>query len=488
MNSHSQTADRPNGLLADQRGAIMIMGLFMATMLIGAMWYMKGIGDAIVFRDRMQEGADHVVFSSAAVHARGMNLISIINIVMYVLTIIHVVLAVLKYAAYACAIALAITVAGGAACAAAGRTLNTAENIYDRTVITVGLPALSVVGTVAAIGYPWYGSYAGYSVGSNYKSLGVAVGPSNIPGFPFELPLGQALFPGKKSPTGGNNNQASSIFSRSGSSATKGNQAGFGVDMKLGLPVTLAENNELCDRAVKVVADFAGPMAFLLKWIGDAADDCDGFPWETQAVGWKKMYGQAKNGNSWLQVWSFAFPEKYDENFAESKVALAIGGTKGPQAAMALKASQVSPPMYFAQSEFYYDCEKAWDDKSCNGEETEATFGMRWRARLRPVTTPDFLGMIMGALGDSLLGGLVDFAADAAADRIKGSKVFRDAQASIGTAAKGVLGSKAGKGAIDALGGILDTGASAAADALKEKVGEAIGDPSPASAVPNVLH
>ena len=188
------------------------------------------------------------------------------------------------------------------------------------------------------------------------------------------------------------------------------------------------------------------------------------------------------------RVWSFAFPEKYDENFAESKVALAIGGTKGPQAATALKASQVSPPMYFAQSEFYYDCEKAWDDKSCNGEETEATFGMRWRARLRPVTTPDFLGMIMGALGDSLLGGLVDFAADAAADRIKGSKVFRDAQASIGKAAKGVLGGKAGKGAIDALGGILDTGASAAADALKEKVGEAIGDPSPASAVPNVLH
>lgn len=483
MNSQAQTAERPNGIIADQRGAIMIMGLFMATMLIGAMWYMKGIGDAIVFRDRMQEGADHVVFSSAAVHARGMNLISIINIVMYVLTIIHVVLAMLKYAAYACA-ALIVT---AEVCLPIAQGLEKAEKIYDKTVITIGLPALSVVGTVAAIGYPWYGSYAGYTVGQNYKSMGVAFGPSNIPGFPFSLPLGAKLFPGGKSPIGGNTNQASSVFSKSGSAATKPNGASFTADMKLGLPVTLAENNELCDRAVGVVADFAGPLSWLLKYIGGALDDCDGFPWETQAVGWKKMYGKAKNGNEWLQVWSFDFPEKYDENFAESRVALAIGGSKGPKASAALKASQVSPPMYFAQSEFYYDCEKGWEDDSCNGEETEATFGMRWMARLRPVKTPDVMGMILGALGDSLLGGLVDFAADAAADRLKSSKLFRDAQASLIKVGKGVQG-KLGKAAGDVLGDVLDSGTEAAGDFVKGKIGDAIGDPTPPASVPNVLH
>ena len=148
--SHAATAERPQNLLDDQRGAIMIMGLFMATMIIGAMWYMKGIGDAIVFRDRMQESADHVVFSAAAVHARGMNLISIINIVMYVLTIIHVVLAVLKYAAYVCA-ALIVT---AEVCLPIAQGLEKAEKIYDNTVIKVGLPALSGVGTVVAVGYP----------------------------------------------------------------------------------------------------------------------------------------------------------------------------------------------------------------------------------------------------------------------------------------------------------------------------------------------
>jgi len=478
MSSIART-ERP-GLLEDQRGAIMVMGLFMATMLIGGMWYMKGIGDAIVFRDRMQESADHVVFSSAAVHARGMNLISIINIVMYVLTIIHVVLAVLKYAAIACA----ATIAGAPVCAPIASGLKTAQTIYDNTAIRIGLPALSGVGTVVAIGYPWYGSAAGYSVGNNYKTMGVAVGASNIPGFPFSLPAGMSLFPGKKSPVGGNTNQGG-LLSKSGSAANKGNSAEFSVDMKLGLPVTLAENKELCDRAVSVVADFAGPLSFLIEWIGGALDDCNGFPWEQTFVGWKKMYGQAKNGNGWLQVWSFAFPEQYDENFAESRVALALGGSNGPRASAALKASQVSPPMYFAQSEFYYDCERGWDDDSCNGEETEATFGMRWRARLRPVKTPDIMGMILGALGDSLLGGLVDFVADAGAERLKQSKVFRDAAATI---AKKARGFGLGRQGADVLGDVLDNGTSALGDLLKDQIGDAIGEPNAGTAVPNVLH
>lgn len=481
--SHAATAERPQNLLDDQRGAIMIMGLFMATMIIGAMWYMKGIGDAIVFRDRMQESADHVVFSSAAVHARGMNLISVINLVMYALTVIHVVIAVLKNMAFACMFAVVTF----KPCFAAWKVLKKVLQAYDAVAIKVGLPALSVAGTVAAVGYPWYGSYAGYNVGQDYKVMGVAAGASNIPGFSFSLPLGQSLFPGKKSPVGGNTNQAG-LLSRSGSAATKGNEAEFGGDLKLGLPVVLAENKELCERAIGVVSDLApGPFKFLIDLVGSAASDCDGFPWETKAVGWKKMYGQAKNGNDWLQVWSFAFPEKYDENFAESKVALAIGGTKGNARAAALKGSQVSPPTYFAQSEFYFDCEKKWDDDSCNGDETEATFSMRWRARMRNVRTPNFMGMILGALGDTLLGGLVDFALDAGADAIKGTKLFRDASAVLARAGRSIGGGLGGRSGADALGSLLDEGKDFLSGAAGDAISGAVGNPAGAG-IPSVLH
>lgn len=67
---------------ADQRGAIMVLGVFMCACLTGMLWYVIGIGDAVVYRERLQEGADAVAFSAATLHARGMNLIVLINLLM----------------------------------------------------------------------------------------------------------------------------------------------------------------------------------------------------------------------------------------------------------------------------------------------------------------------------------------------------------------------------------------------------------------------
>ena len=74
-------ADR-RSLARDKRGAIMVMGVFMAALMVGFIYYVKGIGEAIVFRERMQDAADSGAFAAAAVHARGMNLIALINITM----------------------------------------------------------------------------------------------------------------------------------------------------------------------------------------------------------------------------------------------------------------------------------------------------------------------------------------------------------------------------------------------------------------------
>jgi len=68
--------------LADERGAIMVLGIFMCATVVGAMWYVAGIGDALIFRERIQETVDAGAFSGAALHARGMNLIVLINLVM----------------------------------------------------------------------------------------------------------------------------------------------------------------------------------------------------------------------------------------------------------------------------------------------------------------------------------------------------------------------------------------------------------------------
>jgi hypothetical protein len=82
----------PTSLCADQRGAVMVMGIFMCCIIVGALWYVAGIGDAIVLRERSQEIADAGAFSGAALHARGMNLIVLLNLVMACILGIRVVL------------------------------------------------------------------------------------------------------------------------------------------------------------------------------------------------------------------------------------------------------------------------------------------------------------------------------------------------------------------------------------------------------------
>src|SRR3954462_14263519 len=73
---------RGRGLDRDERGAILVLGVFMCACMAGALWYLIGIGDAILYRERLQEGADAVAFSAATLDARGMNLIVLLNLLM----------------------------------------------------------------------------------------------------------------------------------------------------------------------------------------------------------------------------------------------------------------------------------------------------------------------------------------------------------------------------------------------------------------------
>jgi hypothetical protein len=66
----------------DERGAVLVLGVFMAACVAGMLWYLAGIGDAIIYRQRMQEASDAAAFSAAVLHARGMNLIVLLNLIM----------------------------------------------------------------------------------------------------------------------------------------------------------------------------------------------------------------------------------------------------------------------------------------------------------------------------------------------------------------------------------------------------------------------
>ena len=79
-------------LTTDQRGAVMVIGLFLALAVIGALWSLIGIGNAMLAREQSQEAVDSAAFTNAVIHARGMNFIAFINIIVMALTMAYLLL------------------------------------------------------------------------------------------------------------------------------------------------------------------------------------------------------------------------------------------------------------------------------------------------------------------------------------------------------------------------------------------------------------
>ena len=80
----------------DARGAILVPAIVMGALLTGALFYVAAAGDAIIFRTQLQDAADTTAFTSAVWHAKGMNIVAVINIVMSLLLCVIVLFHVLE--------------------------------------------------------------------------------------------------------------------------------------------------------------------------------------------------------------------------------------------------------------------------------------------------------------------------------------------------------------------------------------------------------
>jgi len=106
---------RLDRIAKNDRGAIILMGIPMVFFMIGMLYFVVGIGESIVARERLQDAADAGAFSAAIMHARGMNMIALVNQVMAALVALLVMVRLfqaLMLAAAAVATALAFWTAG----------------------------------------------------------------------------------------------------------------------------------------------------------------------------------------------------------------------------------------------------------------------------------------------------------------------------------------------------------------------------------------
>jgi hypothetical protein len=153
-----------DGLHTDQRGAMMVAGMFMGFIACGFLWYLVGVGNALLYREGIQDSADAVAFTGAVLHARGMTIIVLINMVMTALMAILILLRALETLLIAtmviCGILAAIpwTAAFGFPCVTfAEEALQPVQNAANEVddILAQVLPPLNAASRGLSMVYPW---------------------------------------------------------------------------------------------------------------------------------------------------------------------------------------------------------------------------------------------------------------------------------------------------------------------------------------------
>jgi len=75
-------ANTLRSLTRDERGGLLVIGILMGSLLVGGLWYLASVGDAILWREHAQDAADAAAFENAVWNARGMNTLVMLNMLM----------------------------------------------------------------------------------------------------------------------------------------------------------------------------------------------------------------------------------------------------------------------------------------------------------------------------------------------------------------------------------------------------------------------
>ena len=103
---------RKRDLVRSEGGAMMLICVFMAIFMVGGLVYMSAVGDAILFRERMQDASDAGAFAGSVVNARGMNFIVFLNVLMAI--VVSIILALKTLVALLHSVLVVLTVIPGA--------------------------------------------------------------------------------------------------------------------------------------------------------------------------------------------------------------------------------------------------------------------------------------------------------------------------------------------------------------------------------------
>ncbi len=420
-------------LRRDTRGAILVIAVFMAVFLVGSLWYLVVVGDAAIYREKMQDGADATAFASAVYHARGMNIIAMLNLIMAAALAVLIAFKVAEVLAFTiAAIAGAICALTGASCVIAADAFDIGMNLQNniipkvQKVVDTVLKACSESQRWVARLTPWVGAARGAVAATNYGPTvkgGVAISLSMIPmgdrlGLPVQeepfeklceragTMLGNLAFgwiPGM-SLAGGLVGKLAKTFPGFFCGGSGGGGGVSAQDQTQAIKDQCKQAEQAYNQANQNNKN-AKPFD-MKKCEKDAAENMKKNPQSappnlgsTGGKTSKMIYSPAQNGDDYFQVYGFVIGDNdaMHQN-AQKRVEMPAWGKYQIQPNALTDTLEKTG---FAEAEFYYDQTKkgklAWGDYK-----DEALWNMRWRARLRRFRLPTALAMdsLNGAIGN----------------------------------------------------------------------------------------
>ena len=271
----------------DDRGAVAVAGLAMAVFLTAIMYYEIGVGDAIYFKEQLQDASDSAGFAAAVYHAKGMNMIVVLNLIMAAVLAVIVVLKVLQLLfGIVGALAFILSFVPGL------EWLNSVSDLCDTCeewttstlktmtpIVKTALQGLNDVETAVAVGMPWVSLIKSGTVGAQYypqvtSSTGggtIMLSMSLAPDVSFIPAVSQA-----------GDNASESLTKAIGLTP----ECEDTIDGKRwGLPVSEGEFSTLCDQAGQVVPTLLEDALMAAITHGKTGSPPNWVSWINNAIG-----------------------------------------------------------------------------------------------------------------------------------------------------------------------------------------------------------
>jgi hypothetical protein len=383
---------RPS-LRDDREGAIMVIAVFMAACLVGALWYTFGLGEAMLYREQLRAAADAAAFDAAVIHAQGMNMIAFLNVVMAALLGIIVFLTLLLIL---CIIAVALS--AGTAALVLGSTIAALLKAISlaKTVIFPILTALNFTEASLAIAMPYAGYLTSFRPAGQYQGGVTQTWSWSMSMVPMRLPYVNNAFDARTVDAlvkkwGGNVvtnlSNPNGLFGQVVGGAVSNLNVKTPLIQRYGLPVQDDTFGMLCMHAGMAVTGLPELVGVSVpSWIVQLGGQIVGYaPWVfcsgldiTQVLGnlpdgvlkriegivgsFKsvqkaypsmlpmKVFDEAKNGNDYMQVWSVAKGSSTATSGAVQGVAIAAWQSTSPT------PDEGADSTDNAEAEFYFDC------------------------------------------------------------------------------------------------------------------------------------